>query len=71
VFGSLLSYCRQKDAALRLLKSAIEHNYCAYQTLQSDPLLGKLRGTAEFAEVLSAAKDCRDRFLRERQPSQH
>jgi DNA-binding winged helix-turn-helix (wHTH) protein/TolB-like protein len=70
VFGSLLSYCGRKDAALRLLKSAIEHNYCAYQSLQSDPLLEKLRGTAEFAEVLSAAKDCRDRFLTERQQSQ-
>ncbi len=71
VFGSLLSYCGQKDAALRLLKSAIAHNYCAYQTLQSDPLLGTLRRTAEFAEVLSAAKNCRDRFLTERQQSQH
>ena len=71
VFGSLLSYCGQKDAALRLLKSAIEHNYCAYQTLQSDPLLGKLRGTTEFAEVLSAAKDCQDRFLAEREQSRH
>jgi hypothetical protein len=54
-----------------LLKSAIEHNYCAYQTLQSDPLLGKLRGASEFGEVLSAAKDCRDRFLAERQQIQH
>ena len=71
VFGSLLSYCGQKDAAMHLLKSAIEHNYCAYQTLQSDPLLGKLRGASEFGEVLSAAKDCRDRFLAERQQIQH
>ncbi len=69
VFGALLSYCGQKDAALRLLKSAIEHNYCACQTLQSDPLLVKLRGTPEFNTLLSAAKDCQSRFLAERNQS--
>jgi DNA-binding winged helix-turn-helix (wHTH) protein/TolB-like protein/tetratricopeptide (TPR) repeat protein len=67
VFGTLLSYCGQKDAALRLLRSAIEHNYCAYQTLQSDPMLVKLRGTPEFAALLSSAKDCQNKFLVQRE----
>ena len=71
VFGTLLSYCGQKDAALRLLRSAIEHNYCAYQSLQSDPLLVKLRGTPEFSELLSAAKECQGRFLRQREQNPH
>jgi DNA-binding winged helix-turn-helix (wHTH) protein/TolB-like protein/tetratricopeptide (TPR) repeat protein len=71
VFGSLLSYCGQKDAAVRLLKNAIEQNYCAYQTLQSDPMLVKLRGTPEFSELLSAAKQCQDRFLAQRQQDPH
>jgi tetratricopeptide (TPR) repeat protein len=71
VFGTLLSYCGQKDAALRLLRSAIEQNYCAYQSLQSDPLLIKLRGTPEFSELLSAAKECRGRFLRQREQNPH
>ena len=71
VFGTLLSYCGQKDAALRLLRSAIEHNYCAYQSLQSDPLLIKLRGTPEFSELLSAAKECQGRFLRQREQNPH
>jgi DNA-binding winged helix-turn-helix (wHTH) protein/TolB-like protein len=71
VFGTLLSYCGQKDAALRLLRSAIGHNYCAYQSLQSDPLLIKLRGTPEFSELLSAAKECRGRFLRQREQNPH
>src|SRR5260370_27058888 len=39
--GNLLSYCGHKDAALRLLRSAIEQNYCAYTALQTDPLLVK------------------------------
>jgi eukaryotic-like serine/threonine-protein kinase len=69
--GALLSYCGQKDAAVRLLKSAIEQNYCAYTALQSDPLLVKLRGTPEFRELLSAAKECQNRFLAQRDQSPH
>jgi DNA-binding winged helix-turn-helix (wHTH) protein/TolB-like protein len=71
VFGTLLSYCGQKDAALRMLRSAIEQNYCAYQSLQSDPLLVKLRGTPEFSELLSAAKECQGRFLVQREQNPH
>ena len=71
VFGTLLSYCGQKDAALRMLRSAIEHNYCAYQSLQSDPLLVKLRGTPEFSELVSEAEECQGRFLAQRERSPH
>ena len=61
--GSLLAYCGRNDAALRLLKSAVEQNYCAYTALQTDPLLVKLRGSSEFPVLLSAAKACQNRFL--------
>ena len=61
--GRLLAYCGQKDAALRLLKSAIEQNYCAYTALQTDPLLLKLRGTPEMSELLSEAKQCQNNVL--------
>jgi len=61
--GSLLAYCGRDDAALRLLKSAVQQNYCAYTALQTDPLLVKLRGNSEFNELLSAAKGCQNRFL--------
>ena len=71
VFGTLLSYCGQKDAALRLLKSAIAQNYCAYQSLQSDPMLAKFRGTPEFSELLPSAKECQGRFLAQREQNPH
>jgi len=45
--GSLLAMCGQRDIALHLLKSSIEHNYCAYSALQADPALAKLHGTPE------------------------
>jgi len=64
--GALLSYCGQNAAALRLLKKAIEQNYCAYTALQTDPLLVKLRETPEFGGLLFSAKQCQDKFLAER-----
>jgi eukaryotic-like serine/threonine-protein kinase len=67
--GALLSYCGKKEAAVRLLRRAIEQNYCAYTALQTDPLLVKLRGSAEFSELLSSAKQCQSRFLAERNRS--
>ena len=56
--AELMMYCGQKDAAIRLLTAAIEHNYCAHEALQTDPLLVKLRGTPEFNGLQSAAKQC-------------
>jgi len=67
--GAALSYCGRNDDALRLLRSAIAQNYCAYSALQTDPLLVKLRGTPEFNELLAAAKACQNRFLAQRNQS--
>jgi TolB-like protein/tetratricopeptide (TPR) repeat protein len=69
--GALLAYCGQKAAALRLLRKAVEQNYCAYTALQTDPLLVSLRGTPEFRELLSSAKQCQNRFLAERSQIVH
>ena len=68
--GTLLSYCGRKDAAVRLLRNAIEQNYFAYTALQSDPLLAGLRESPEFNELLSAAEQCQNRFLAERSRNQ-
>jgi hypothetical protein len=59
-------FCGQKEAAVQLLKSSIAGHFCAYTGLQNDSVWAKLRGTPEFAELLSAAKQCRDNFLAER-----
>jgi hypothetical protein len=64
--ATTMVFCGQKEIGARLLKSAIERNYCAYAALQSDPLLAKLRGTPEFSQLLSAAKECQEKFLAER-----
>ena len=68
LIGTMLSYCGQKDAALRLLRRAVGQNYCAYDALHTDPLLVKLRRRPEFSGLLSAAKECQNRFLAQRDP---
>jgi len=61
--GAALAFAGKKDAALRMLRLAIEHNYCAYADLENDPLLNKLRATTEFAELLKAARYCQKPLL--------
>ncbi len=70
VAGDLL-FCGQKDAAVQLLKSAIAGHFCAYNGLQNDSVWAKLRGTPEFAQLLSAAKQCRSDFLTQRSQAAH
>jgi serine/threonine protein kinase/tetratricopeptide (TPR) repeat protein len=56
--GTILAFCGRKDAALHLLNAAVQQNYCAYSALLADPLLAKLRSSAEFDKVLTAAHQC-------------
>jgi len=58
--GSIFAFCGKKEAALHLLKTAVEQNYCAYSALLSDPLLAKLRSSKEFDQVLTAAHECQE-----------
>jgi eukaryotic-like serine/threonine-protein kinase len=58
--GALMAYCGQNDAALRLLKAAVQQNYCAYSALLEDPLLKNLRKETAFNEVLTAAGTCQE-----------
>jgi len=58
--GAIFAYCGKKQAALHLLQSAVEQNYCAHENLLSDPLLAKLRTDASFEKVLTAAGACQE-----------
>jgi hypothetical protein len=63
--GAVVTMCGKHDIALRLLKSAIDGRYCAYEALQNDPLLAPLRSEPEFAQLLTAARDCENKFRAE------
>ncbi len=56
--GALMAACGQNEPALRLLKAAVQQNYCAYSALLDDPLLKDLRKDTAFNEVLTAASNC-------------
>jgi hypothetical protein len=56
--GALMAACGQNEPALRLLKAAVQQNYCAYAALLDDPLLKGLRKETAFNEVLTAASNC-------------
>jgi len=56
--GTLMAYCGKKEIALHMINAAVEQNYCSYAALLADPLLEKLRSSAEFDKVLTAAHEC-------------
>jgi eukaryotic-like serine/threonine-protein kinase len=63
------AFCGRRQAALALLREAVQGRFCPYTAMDSDPLFEPLRHTAEFQEIRSAAVDCQNRFLAYR--SQH
>jgi eukaryotic-like serine/threonine-protein kinase len=65
--GALMAYCGQKDAALRMLKAAVQQNYCAYSALLEDPLLKDLRKETAFNQVLTAGSECQQALKEGRQ----
>ncbi|MBZ5686951.1 MAG: protein kinase [Acidobacteriia bacterium] len=71
LFAGDMAFCGEKPAAFRLLKTAIDARYCAYQAIQKDPMFASLRGTPEFTQLLSSAKQCQDSFLAERAQISH
>jgi TolB-like protein/predicted Ser/Thr protein kinase len=56
--AELMAACGQKEPALRLLKAAVQQNYCAHDAMLDDPLLKDLRKETAFDEVLTAASNC-------------
>jgi len=65
--AGILSYCRQRDAALRQLRKAIEGNYCSYPAMDQDPLFDSVRQGQKFAELRQAGVQCQQSFLSHRQ----
>jgi serine/threonine protein kinase len=64
-----LAYCGETDAALAMLRRAIEGHYCSYPALETDPLLASLRSRPEFAELVTAGRSCQQTLLAQLRPS--
>jgi len=57
---------KDRPNALRVLRRAVEQNYCATTALQMDPLLSRLRGSTEYDQLLTAANECQRKFIASR-----
>lgn len=66
-FAGHLAYCGQTDAALRMLKVAIDGNHCSYPTMDRDPMFDKIRNTPGFAKVREAGIACHQDFVDNRE----
>jgi len=62
-FAGHLAYCRQTDAALRMLKLAIDRNYCSCPTMDKDPMFDSIRSDPEFMKVREAGIACHENFV--------
>ncbi|HYL92556.1 MAG TPA: protein kinase [Alphaproteobacteria bacterium] len=60
------NHCLGNGFTAQLVKAAIDGGFCAYDYLQLDPGMTEFRKSPEYSAVLAKAKQCRDRFLAER-----
>lgn len=63
LFAGHLAYCGQSTAALRMLKIAIDRNYCSYPTMDRDPLFDRLRANAQFQKLRMEGMACHNGFM--------
>ena len=61
-----VALCGDRESALKLLRGAVEANFCGFPTMDKDPLFVSIRSTPEFAEIRKMAVACRERFLAHR-----
>ena len=65
LFAGHLAYCGQTNAALRMLKTAIDHHYCSYPAMDKDPLYDGLRKNPQFQKLRNAGLACHNDFTNE------
>jgi DNA-binding winged helix-turn-helix (wHTH) protein/TolB-like protein len=65
-FAGHLAYCGQTEAALRMLKLAVERNYCSYPAMDKDPFFNQLRTNPDFNQIRQAAITCHEDFVANR-----
>jgi DNA-binding winged helix-turn-helix (wHTH) protein/TolB-like protein len=67
-FAAHLAYCGQTNESIRLLKLAIDANYCSYPAMDVDPFFAQIRTVPEFAKVRAAGVACHENFVANREP---
>jgi DNA-binding winged helix-turn-helix (wHTH) protein/TolB-like protein/Tfp pilus assembly protein PilF len=62
-FAGHLAYCGQTEAALRMLKIAIDRHYCSFPTMDKDPFFDHLRTNPQFQKLRLAGMACHTDFV--------
>jgi DNA-binding winged helix-turn-helix (wHTH) protein/TolB-like protein len=66
LFAGHLAYCGQAEAAVRMLKVAIDRNYCSYPAMDKDPFFNSLKANANFQKLRQAGIACHNNFVSDR-----
>jgi TolB-like protein len=61
--GARLANCGHAELGIRLLRAAIEQNYCVPNLIRGDPLLDRVRALPGYAAMLKSAVDCQKKFI--------
>jgi serine/threonine protein kinase len=65
-----LAFCGQNEAALRMLKIAIDRNYCSYPAMDRDPFFTQLRTDPQFQKLRLSGMACHSDFASNRDKRQ-
>ncbi|HEV2350672.1 MAG TPA: protein kinase [Terriglobia bacterium] len=60
--AALEAFSGQHDVALRMLRRAVERNYCGYPAMDKDPLFASIHNNSEFAAIRAAGIACQNKF---------
>jgi hypothetical protein len=60
---SRLSYCGQKDVALRMVDRAIAGGYCSYPAVDADPFLKNYAATPNSSPFRAKGVQCQSDFI--------
>jgi len=69
-FAGHLAFCGQNEAALRMLKIAIDHHYCSYPAMDMDPFFKQLRTSPQYQKLRLAGMACHNDFTSDRDERQ-
>jgi TolB-like protein len=61
-----IGYVGAREAALQLVRRAVEQNYCGALDAEKDPLYANLRSSPEFTQIMNQARQCREKFREHR-----
>jgi len=61
---------RFSASSLRLLRLAVQGNYCSWPAMDSDPFFASVRAMPDFAAIRAAGMACQQNFLAARQHMQ-